>query len=116
MPLDVDVGQRPQGLRRTRAGRATGDGTVEPLAELVGPVENEVVLDGEVVVDGLVGHLRRLGDLGDGHRVVPAGGEQQRRSVGDVLTGLRLLALPQPGFSRHGITVGRLTWKSQIFV
>jgi len=34
-------------------------------------------LTGEVVVDGLLGDVRRIGDLGDGHLIEAALGEQR---------------------------------------
>jgi len=38
-------------------------------------------LTGEVVVDGLLGDVRRIGDLGDGHLIEAALGERTVREV-----------------------------------
>jgi hypothetical protein len=67
-----------------------------PLHGLVGGVEHQRLLGGEVVVDGLLRDADPIGDLRDLHVVEAAGGEHGRGGVGDELSRQAALALPQP--------------------
>jgi hypothetical protein len=68
-------------------------------------VEDEVLLGGEVVEDGLLRDVGGAGDVGDRHRVEAVLEEELHRRVGDRRARLALLALAQAlglGRRRHG--------------
>ena len=86
----------PERVEHRLARRALADRREQLLLERLEPPVDEVFLGREVVVDRLLGHVRRAGDLRDRHPLEPALGEQAPGGLGDQLPRLLLLALPQP--------------------
>ncbi len=82
-------------LRRRLARVALAQRHRQARDPLVGAVEDERLLRGEVVVDGLLRDPDDLGDLRDLHVVEAAHHEQGGRDVGDLLARVPLLALAQ---------------------
>ena len=64
VPCDVLLHEHAQRGAVFSADAPRDHGSAVPLSDLVGPVEHEVRLGREVVVDGLLGDVRRPRDLG----------------------------------------------------
>src|SRR5262249_46581186 len=71
------------------------------------PVEQQRLLGGEVVVDGLLGHATGGGDVADPDRVEALLEEHRGGRVGDALPELPLLAVPQALAFVHGFSVAK---------
>ena len=77
-------------VRRSAADRLDDRGLT--LGDLV---EEQILLRREVVVDGLLRHVRRRGDVGNGHPVEAALDEEPHRLVGELAAHVQLLGLAQ---------------------
>jgi len=99
-PLGVVTTDRGE---QALAGRAGGNGVGKATDDVLGPVEDQVLLAREVIRHGHLRHPGGVGDLGDGHRVEAVGREQRHRGRGDGPPGLLLPPFPQS--CRHALTV-----------
>jgi hypothetical protein len=101
--------------RNCRRTASTGGLAGLPLAHGAGGVaevllhgpEDQVLFGTEVVEDGHLGDVGRVGDLLHGHVVEAALGEEGDRGPDDPPRRLQLLALAQPHHFGHGFTVPR---------
>jgi hypothetical protein len=93
---DEPVQQGGDRIDRCRTGRARPDGVRQLVPELVLVGEGKILLRPEVGEQRLDRDAGRVGDLGHGDVVVPAGLEQPGRRGEDRGPGLPLLPLPQP--------------------
>ncbi len=78
------------------------DRVEQPRAEDLQPEVEQVFLGREVVEDGRLSDLRLAGDLGNGHAVETAVGEQPPRGIGDQLPRLLLLQFAKAHASLPG--------------
>jgi len=75
------------------------------------PVQDQILLGGEVPEEGRLGNLGGRSDVGHRHLVEPAREKERDRRVGDGVARARLLAGPQPGRLNH---VNRITFVTRL--
>lgn len=92
--LDEVVRQDAKGGDR-RVATATGECASQELLHVIGAIEEEVFLAGEVVEHGRLRDVGRGGDIVDGDAVEAAFNEEPGGGVGDELARCALLALAQ---------------------
>ena len=107
--------QPAQRLEDGLAGRTAADRLDERRLALRHLVEEEILLRREVVVDRLLGDAGRCRDLGDGHPVEAALGEEPHRPVGDLLPRVQLLRLAQSHSGSPFVTIVRSLQLQQSF-
>jgi hypothetical protein len=84
--------EAPERRQRGLARRAVADGLQQLVLEGAEPPVDEVLLTREVVEDGLLGDVGGARDLGHGHALEPALGEEPPCGLGDLLERALLLA------------------------